>query len=67
MYKIDLTNQTAIVTGSSTGIGRGIAVALAQAGADVAVHYTKNVGEARRPPALVRGAGRKAVIVKGTS
>jgi len=36
MYKIDLTNQRAIVTGSSTGIGRGIAAVLAQAGADVA-------------------------------
>jgi 3-oxoacyl-[acyl-carrier protein] reductase len=64
MYQIDLTNQRAIVTGSSTGIGRGIAATLAQAGADVAVHYTKNVAEAEKTAALVREAGRKAVIVK---
>jgi oligopeptide/dipeptide ABC transporter ATP-binding protein len=48
MYPIDLTNQRAIVTGSSTGIGRGIAVVLATAGADVAVHYTKNAAEAEK-------------------
>jgi len=65
MYKIDLANQRAIVTGSSTGIGRGIAVALAQAGADVAVHYTRNIGEAEKTAALVRETGRNAVIVKG--
>jgi len=64
MYAIDLSNQRAIVTGSSTGIGRGIAVALAQAGADVAVHYTKNLQEAEKTASLVREAGRKAVIVK---
>lgn len=65
MYPIDLTNQRAIVTGSSTGIGRGIAKVLAEAGADVAVHYTKNAGEAEKTASLVREAGRKAVIVKG--
>jgi 3-oxoacyl-[acyl-carrier protein] reductase len=64
MYAIDLKDQRAIVTGSSTGIGRGIAVALAQAGADVAVHYTKNLQEAEKTAAMVREAGRKAVIVK---
>ena len=64
MFQIDLTNQRAIVTGSSTGIGRGIAVALAQAGADVAIHYTKNDAEAEKSAALVRETGRKAVIVK---
>ena len=64
MYAIDLKDQRAIVTGSSTGIGRGIAVALAQAGADVAVHYTKNLQEAEKTAATVREAGRKAVIVK---
>src|SRR5258706_15129396 len=64
MFGIDLKDQRAIVTGSSTGIGRGIAVTLAQAGADVAVHYTKNVAEAEKTAALVREVGRKAVIVR---
>lgn len=64
MFGIDLKDQRAIVTGSSTGIGRGIAVTLAQAGADVAVHHTKNVAEAEKTAALVREVGRKAVIVR---
>jgi 3-oxoacyl-[acyl-carrier protein] reductase len=64
MIGIDLRDQRAIVTGSSTGIGRGIAVAFAQAGADVAVHYTKNLAEAEKTAAMVRDAGRKAVIVR---
>jgi 3-oxoacyl-[acyl-carrier protein] reductase len=65
MYAIDLKDQRAIVTGSSTGIGRGIAVALAQAGADVAVHYTKNGQDAEATAARVREAGRKCVVVRG--
>ena len=65
MIQIDLRDQKVIVTGSSTGIGRGIAVGFARAGADVAVHYTKNLEEANRTAALVREAGRKAVVVRG--
>jgi 3-oxoacyl-[acyl-carrier protein] reductase len=65
MYPIDLSNQRAIVTGSSTGIGRGIAIMLARAGADVAAHYTKSGAEAEKTAGLVREAGRNAVIVKG--
>lgn len=65
MTRIDLQGQRAIVTGSSTGIGRGIAVAFAEAGADVAVHYTKNLAEAKKTAAMIREAGRKAVIVRG--
>jgi 3-oxoacyl-[acyl-carrier protein] reductase len=65
MFSIDLTDQRAIVTGSSTGIGRGIAVALAKAGADVVIHYAKKRDEAEKSAALVRAAGRKAVLVRG--
>ena len=64
MIAIDLKDQRTIVTGSSTGIGRGIAVAFANAGADVAVHYNKNVAEGERTAAIVRDAGRKAVLVR---
>ena len=57
MVTIDLKDQRVIVTGSSTGIGRGIAVGFAQAGADVAVHYTKNLAGGRAD--LCAGARRR--------
>jgi 3-oxoacyl-[acyl-carrier protein] reductase len=40
-------------------------VGFAKAGADVAVHYSKNVDEAKTTGALIREAGRKAVLVRG--
>lgn len=56
----DLSGKVAIVTGANTGIGQGIAVALAQAGADVAL-------VARRAPdetvALIEKTGRKAAVI----
>lgn len=56
----DLSGKTAIVTGANTGIGQGIALALAAAGADVAL-----VGrsEATETAAEVRALGRKAVLI----
>jgi 3-oxoacyl-[acyl-carrier protein] reductase len=65
MFPIELAAQHAIVTGSSTGIGRAIAAAFAKAGADVAVHYTKNLAEVEHTAALVRECGRKAIVVRG--
>ena len=47
--QIDLTGRRALVTGGGAGIGAAIARALAEAGADVAVHYA-NSGEAPRKP-----------------
>jgi NAD(P)-dependent dehydrogenase (short-subunit alcohol dehydrogenase family) len=43
----DLAGKIALVTGGSRGIDRGIAVALAEAGADVAVNYRTREKEAR--------------------
>ena len=62
---IDLTGQRAIVTGASTGIGRATAVALAGAGADVAIHYASSRKEAEETAAAVEARGRRAVLVQG--
>lgn len=55
-----LAGRTALVTGGSRGIGRGIALALAQAGADVAVNYRSASIEAEDVVAQIRALGRKA-------
>jgi len=65
MHGIDLKGHKAIVTGSSTGIGRATAVLLAEAGADVAIHYGSNLNEAEKTAAAVRERGRQAFIVAG--
>jgi 3-oxoacyl-[acyl-carrier protein] reductase len=55
-----LTGKTALVTGASRGIGRAIALALAQAGAQVLVHYSSNEKEANAVVAEIRKGGGKA-------
>ena len=57
----DLSGRVAIVTGANTGIGQGIAVALAQAGADVALVGRSSADETA---ALVKAAGRRAALVQ---
>ena len=65
MLEIDLTGQRAIVTGASTGIGRVTAIALAGAGADVAVHYGSSRQAAEETASAVESRGRRAVLVHG--
>ena len=58
----NLDGKSALVTGSSRGIGRAIAIALAQNGADVAVHYQHNETAARETAAQIETLGRRAPI-----
>ena len=57
-----LKGQKAIVTGSSSGIGRGIALALAKAGADVLINYGKARDQAEKAAQEIIAMGRQAVI-----
>jgi 3-oxoacyl-[acyl-carrier protein] reductase len=55
-----LSGKTALVTGASRGIGRASALALAQAGAQVLVHYSNGEKEADAVVAQIRMAGGRA-------
>ncbi len=55
-----LTGKTALVTGASRGIGRATALALAEAGAQVLVHYGRGEKEAAEVVDEIRRAGGKA-------
>jgi 3-oxoacyl-[acyl-carrier protein] reductase len=59
-----LHGRVALVTGSSRGIGRAIAIALADAGADVAVHYLRRADEGRAVAHAVESRGRRAVALQ---
>jgi 3-oxoacyl-[acyl-carrier protein] reductase len=56
----DLANKTALVTGASRGIGKATALALANAGAHVLVHYGKSKKDADRLVAAITSRGGKA-------
>ncbi len=58
-----LTGKTALVTGASRGIGRATALALAQAGAQVLVHYGRGEKEAAAVVEEIRRAGGKAEML----
>lgn len=62
--KFKLDGKTALVTGAATGIGRAIATALAEAGADVACHC-RTEGDAAETIAAIEQMGRRAVSIAG--
>jgi 3-oxoacyl-[acyl-carrier protein] reductase len=58
-----LAGRVALVTGASRGIGRAIALGLADAGADVAVNYRRQADAAEAVAAAIVGKGRRACAV----
>ena len=60
-----LTGRTALVTGAAQGIGKGCAVALAAAGADIALNDREATPEAEATLSEIRALGRRAVLVAG--
>lgn len=59
-----LTGKTALVTGGSRGIGRAIAIKLAQNGAHVAINYSGNREKAENVVAEIEDIGSKAFLVQ---
>jgi glucose 1-dehydrogenase len=62
---MSLAGRTALVTGAARGIGRGCALALARAGADVAINDREHSSDADAVVAEIESLGRRAVLVEG--
>jgi NAD(P)-dependent dehydrogenase (short-subunit alcohol dehydrogenase family) len=60
---LDLRGKVALVTGASSGIGRGVAARLSEAGAAVAVHYRSGRKDAEAFASALVGKGRKSLSV----
>ncbi|MEK7847303.1 MAG: SDR family oxidoreductase [Chloroflexota bacterium] len=60
---MDLSGRVAIVTGGSRGVGRGISLALARAGARVAMNYRKDEASARQTVADIQALGSQALAL----
>jgi NAD(P)-dependent dehydrogenase (short-subunit alcohol dehydrogenase family) len=60
-----LDGKLVLVTGAGTGIGQGIALVLAQQGADVALHYRGSAEGALEAVAQIKDMGRRAAAIQG--
>ncbi len=59
-----LLGKKAIITGADSGIGRAVALAFALEGADVAIVYNENDGDAEETRSKVEGTGRRCLVLK---
>ena len=64
MTDLTLAGKTALVTGAGVRVGRAIALTLAGAGADVAVHYRSSASEAEEVAVAILSLGRRSVAVQ---
>jgi 3-oxoacyl-[acyl-carrier protein] reductase len=61
---MDLADKIAVVTGSSRGVGRAVALGFAAEGANVVVNYTSNQNAADEVVGIITRMGRQAIAVK---
>ena len=59
-----LENKIALITGSSCGIGKEIALGFAREGADIIVNYSKSDKDAQEVAGLIEAIGRKALVIQ---
>ena len=59
-----IADKVALITGASQGIGRAIALCLAEEGADIVINYRQHAGEAEEVAGLVRALGRRALVIQ---
>ncbi|MCO6452773.1 MAG: SDR family oxidoreductase [Caldilineales bacterium] len=62
---LDLSGKQVLITGAGTGIGRGVAMVLAEMGADVALHYGRSADGAFEAVEKITALGRRAIAVQG--
>lgn len=63
---MQLCDRTALITGSSSGIGRGVALAMAAAGADIVINHpsSRDAAAAEDVARAVRALGRRALVIE---
>lgn len=64
MSELPFQDKIALVTGSGRGIGRAIALRLAEGGADVMINYVRNQAPAEETVALIEAMGRRSLAVR---